>query len=191
VIVAVTTSSPQVGVALLTDQGGIIGTRNSLAPMASSGACLHMLESLLSASGLRLEEASLFLADLGPGSFTGVKVGVTLAKTWGLVYGVPVGGASSFDLIDPLGKVVVPSKRGEYFVREPGADPIRTRELPTGAFRGFGAGVPNPEYPAAEGFAVLLGKVRRGLPEELTPDYFMEPSISTPKKPFGLGESRV
>jgi hypothetical protein len=148
---------------------------------------LAMLEALLRSSGRRLEETTLFLADLGPGSFTGVKVGVTLVKAWGLVFGLPVAGAASFDLIDPTGTVVIPSKRGEYLVRVPGEPPVRTKALPEGAYLGFGGEVAQPTYPSAEAFSALIGKLEIMRPEELVPNYVLEPSISTPKKPYGPG----
>jgi hypothetical protein len=170
---------------------------------------------MLQRNGLRLADATLFAADLGPGSFTGVKVGVTLAKTWAFVFGVPVTGAESFDLIDPQGTVVIPSKRGEFFIRRVhvhpclngdmgenprvavtrgpfGEGPARTvervTELPEEPFRGYGPGIERAEYPAAEVFAALLAGLPRLRPEELIPNHMMEPSISQPKKPYRSGD---
>ncbi len=186
-IVAVSTSSPQAGVALLRADGSAIGSDARIAPSAAGGACLEMLDALLRAGGLRLEDATLFLADLGPGSFTGVRVGVTLAKTWGLAFGKPVAGASSFDLVDAGGTVVLPSKKGEYFVRVPGCEPVRTKDLPNDDFVGYGSGVTPAVYPSAERFAPLIGSLTLLRPEELLPNYVLEPSISVPKKPYGAG----
>lgn len=213
-IVAVSTSSPCVGVALLTEDARVIGASSLPANMASSGACLAMLQSLLDRNGLKLADATLFAADLGPGSFTGVKVGVTLAKTWAFALDVPVTGAESFDLIDPCGTVAIPSKRGEFFIRRVGADPClagngrkdaaevgmaartgpqiarhveRAAELPDELFTGFGPGIEPPVYPAPERFAALLAGLPRLRPEELVPHHMMEPSISQPKKPYAFG----
>lgn len=183
-IVAFSTSCHLAGVALLDENGAVIGASTSEASMAASGACLKLLAELLTRHGSNLGEASLFAADLGPGSFTGVKVGVTLAKVLGLACGVAVAGAESFDLIDPRKTVVMPSKRGEFFVRRVGSPPFRSRELPSEPFVGFGPGITEPVYPSAERFAGLLPSLQRMRPEHLLPHHMLEPSISQPKKPF-------
>ena len=152
--------------------------------MAASGACLRMLNDLLGKSGLSLDHAELFLSDLGPGSFTGVKVGVTLAKTFALARGTLAGGANSFDLIDPNATVVLPSKRGEWFIRRPHESPMRTTELPREKIKGYGPSIEDPQYPKAENFSHLIASVRRIKPELLVPEYLMEPAISQPKKPY-------
>lgn len=133
---------------------------------------------------MQLEDAKLFAADLGPGSFTGVRVGVTLAKTLAHLVGAETYGATAFDLIDPDGVVVLPSKRGEWFVRRPGQDPIRVDQLDDAVGKGYGSDLCEPNFPTAEGFSKLL--IPEPLPpEKLVPAYLIPPSISTPKKPFG------
>lgn len=185
-IVAFSTSSPQASVALLQSDGTVLASAEEQAPKAASGACMRMLESLLAQTGRDLQAATLFLADLGPGSFTGVKVAVTLAKTFAYVHGVKAGGATSFDLISADGRVVMPSKRGEFFVREPGADPVRQPDLPEAPFTGFGPGVEPAVYPHAARFATLLSSIAEVDPERLVPNYVIEPAISVPKKPYGV-----
>ena len=156
--------------------------------MKASGACIGMLRELLEQCALKLGDASLFLADLGPGSFTGVKVAVTLAKTFALAQGVKTSGASSFDLIDPASVVAFPSKRGEWFVRVPGHTVIRQSDYPKASFVGFGPGVENPSYPDASRFAALLNKLTLSDPEHLLPNYLIEPAISLPKSPLSAIE---
>jgi hypothetical protein len=142
---------------------------------------MRMLEQGLTELGAHVNDVALFLADLGPGSFTGVRVGVTLAKTLAYANGVKAGGATAFDLVDPSGAVALPSKRGEWFVRQPGEAPYRTQELPPGDIRGIA-----PDYPNASRFLALLDRIEPVDPEQLVPAYLIEPSISLPKKPFGV-----
>lgn len=53
----------------------------------------------LSEAQTTLEELDAFAVGLGPGSFTGVRVGVTMAKTWAESLGKRVIGVSSLDAI--------------------------------------------------------------------------------------------
>jgi len=145
-----------------------------------------MIEQMTAALGFDLRDTEAFAADIGPGSFTGVRVGVMLAKTFAFVYGRLVMGADSFDLIDPAGVVVLPSKRGEFFVRELGSPAVRTTELPSVPYRGFGPGVEPSEPPSAAGFARLIDRLERIDPISFAPHYLIEPSISIPKKPYAI-----
>ena len=51
--------------------------------LAAVGECLK-------ASGLRIQEVDAYAAAAGPGSFTGVRVGLTTVKAWAEVYGKPI-----------------------------------------------------------------------------------------------------
>jgi tRNA A37 threonylcarbamoyladenosine modification protein TsaB len=182
-IVAFSTSSRVTSVALLGSDGTVAWAGSEHAPQRASGACISLLERALAETGARLEEATAFAADLGPGSFTGVRVGIVMAKTFAFVYGRPCIGADSFDLISPTGTVVLPSKKGEYFIRRVGEAPVRTTELPAEPYDGFGfAG--GDTFPDAARFAPLVSKLQPMAAEALVPAYLIEPSISVPKKPF-------
>lgn len=181
-IVAFSTSSPLASVALYSDDWALIGSREEQAPRAASSVCLKLLDELLIEQDLTLREVIAFGADVGPGSFTGVRVGVTLAKTLAFAQGAQCFGASSFDLISRVDTVVLPSKKGEWFVRRVGESPMKTADMPSLNFVGFGPGVESPVYPHASRFerAELLK------PEKLLPAYLTEPAISQPNKPYGL-----
>lgn len=186
-IVAFSTSSPRASIAVFDRVAGVIWQGFELAPMAASGACMRLLERMMADTGLRLDGAELFAADLGPGSFTGVRVGVTLAKTFGYLYGRPVAGASSFDLISADETVVLPSKKKEFFIRRPGMDPFRSVDLPDEPFVGFGHGIEPETYPEASRFFQLIEKLVPRDALAFVPEYLIEPSISVPKKPFPTG----
>ncbi|HVL38160.1 MAG TPA: hypothetical protein VM328_02105, partial [Fimbriimonadaceae bacterium] len=152
-----------------------------------SGACLDLLYSLLLSCDLQLSDTKGVAADLGPGSFTGVRVGVTLAKTLAFTLEVSCYGADAFNLIGP-GIVAVPSKKGEFFVRLPGLEPERQRDVPPGA-RGYGVGFAAADYPHASAFGALLKQLHPVPPERLNPVYLIEPSISQPKSPYRMREA--
>jgi len=184
VIVAFSTSSAWSSVAAIDRVSGVIWSGSENAPQGASGACLRLLERMAENSGVRVEDAEMFVADLGPGSFTGVRVGVTLAKSFGYLFDRPVAGATSFDLIAADRVVVLPSKKGEYFVREPGMTPFRTPELPEMPFIGFGPGIEPQTTPSAARFFEILDTLNPVDAMTFVPEYLIEPSISIPKKPF-------
>jgi tRNA threonylcarbamoyladenosine biosynthesis protein TsaB len=192
VIVAFSTSSPQASVFLWERDGSDSWLKAEIAPQAASGACIRMLSEGLAYMGRELKDAELFLADLGPGSFTGTRVGVTLAKTLAYAVGAKVGGASAFDLVEREMTVVLPSKRDEHFVRDPGGEPYRSRELPRTPYDGYyyGLGESERTYPVASEFQYFLDGIVPMEPERLVPAYLVEPAISAPKKPYGADVAR-
>ena len=171
--------------ALLSDDGAILFAGQSESNRNAAGTCLRILGRGLAEAGRTLSDIAFIVADIGPGSFIGVRVGVTIAKTMAFALGVPVAGVTSFDLIDSAGTAVVPSKRGEYFVRPSGLPAVRTSILPEGEpFLGYGPEILQQRYPDACLSPSLLSGLKKVRPEELLPDYLIEPSISFPKRPY-------
>jgi len=142
-----------------------------------------MLQGLLDELGAGVDEVDEWIADVGPGSFIGVRVAVMLAKTLAMVHDKRVRGVSSFDLISPDQTVAFPSRKGEWFVRVVGQEATRGDVLPEGAF-GFGPGIDSPTYPLAERVFAVLDRLPLMPPEALHPDHLMEPAISQPKVPY-------
>jgi tRNA threonylcarbamoyladenosine biosynthesis protein TsaB len=62
---------------------------------------LPLLDKVLEQNQLRLEQLEAIEVNLGPGSFTGLRVGVAVANTLGLVLQIPING-------QPVGKPVEP-----------------------------------------------------------------------------------
>jgi tRNA threonylcarbamoyladenosine biosynthesis protein TsaB len=59
-----------------------------------------IVDFVLRDAGTSLEEIEGFAVGLGPGSFTGVRVGVTMAKTWAQVFQKPLVGISSLEALN-------------------------------------------------------------------------------------------
>jgi hypothetical protein len=180
----VSTSSPWASVALFGPEGFRAQGR-ARADRAASGAIVELAQEVLSRFGTGLEHVELFVADVGPGSFSGVKVGVTMVKSWGLALNRQVGGVSAFDLVEPHATVALPVRKGLWLMRVPGQAPVPVAEPPLGV-RGYG-------WEGADGFPDAaradLAKIRRLPPSELVPAYLAEPSISVPKEPFVVREA--
>jgi len=78
------------------------------------------------------ERVDAILVDCGPGSFTGVRVGLAAARALGLAWGVPVRGCSSLALLAAAGinaaeraTVAITGGHGELFVQHFAAGPLR------------------------------------------------------------------
>lgn len=80
-----------------------------------------LLDMLLKDRGIALADIDAIAVGLGPGSFTGVRVGVTMAKTFALALEKPVVGVSSLDaLVEPFAAMapgglaaITPTRRTE------------------------------------------------------------------------------
>lgn len=189
-IIAISTSSPWTSVALVDESGVVLAANREFAPVNASAAALKILDALIEQSGLTLSSATGFVADVGPGSFTGVKVAVVLAKTLGFTQKVKVAGVSSFDLIDSMRTTAVPCKKGQIFLKEPGQEACILSTLPLEGVAGYLPSGVEPtagfeeQFPDASNVARIIGTLKFVSPYELTPDYRVEPSISIPKKPL-------
>jgi tRNA threonylcarbamoyladenosine biosynthesis protein TsaB len=97
-ILSLDTSSPAGSVAILRDEItlGVISTR---AEENYSSRIFRHLEFLLSDLTLKLADFDLFSVSAGPGSFTGLRVGLTAAKGWAEVYRKPVVGVSALEAV--------------------------------------------------------------------------------------------
>jgi tRNA threonylcarbamoyl adenosine modification protein YeaZ len=97
-ILSLDTSSPAGSVAILRDDLtlGVISTR---AEENYSSRIFRHLDFLLSDLTLKLADFDLFAVSAGPGSFTGLRVGLTAAKGWAEVYRKPVVGVSALQAV--------------------------------------------------------------------------------------------
>jgi tRNA threonylcarbamoyladenosine biosynthesis protein TsaB len=60
---------------------------------------IGLVDGLLLEAGLRLEQVEGFAVGVGPGSFTGLRVGVMTAKTWAELFDRPIVGVSSLEAV--------------------------------------------------------------------------------------------
>ena len=96
-IVALDASSTDLSVAILDDQGQPIAQDAWRSAQRQSAELLPRLLALIAGAGRRLDETQLLAVGTGPGSFTGLRVAMALAK--GLAVGLerPVVGVPSLE----------------------------------------------------------------------------------------------
>lgn len=176
---AISTSSPIASVAILED-AELIASRRQNAVMRASAAVMQILEEL-GADGVQI-----FACDVGPGSFTGIKVGLMITKTLAFARGANCAGLSAFDLISPTGPVAIPSRKGRYLVRSSDrqVSELEANTLGDISAVGYGDVFVHQAVPRAENAAALFQLLVRVSPHELAAQYFLEPNISAPKTPY-------
>jgi tRNA threonylcarbamoyladenosine biosynthesis protein TsaB len=122
-IVAIETATETVGVAMRAGNGAeavftLGGKRRHVETLAPA------MEHLLSQTGLVASELDVVAVDLGPGLFTGLRVGVAAAKGLAQALGIGVVGLSSLDILTRAARqhghrgqvlAAVDARRGEVF----------------------------------------------------------------------------
>jgi tRNA threonylcarbamoyladenosine biosynthesis protein TsaB len=121
IVVGIDTSTPQTSVAIGSDLEVLASV--SIAGPTRQESVTPALKQLLSWSGLDLDRVGGIAVGIGPGLFTGLRVGVETAKTLAQVLGVPIVGIASLDALAYAVRytsrgiaAVVDARRGEVFV---------------------------------------------------------------------------
>jgi len=97
-MLALDTSTTSMTMAV-TDGETVLGERQLLSERNHSVQLLPEIEALLGGLGLRAKDLRAVAVGRGPGSYTGVRIGVTVAKTFAWALGIPVYGVSSLEAI--------------------------------------------------------------------------------------------
>ena len=98
---------------------------------------LEDVDALLRAAGVDARELDALAVGVGPGSFTGVRMGLAVARGLALSLGIPVAGVSTLDALSAGAPDAVPlidAKRHEIFVEQDGG----IVALPAAAFEAPG-----------------------------------------------------
>ncbi|AMX84752.1 tRNA threonylcarbamoyladenosine biosynthesis protein TsaB [Geobacillus subterraneus] len=120
-ILGIDTSNMPLGVALA--DGDIIkGELITHVKKDHSSQAMPAIESLLRQCKVAPGELDLIVVAKGPGSYTGVRIGVTIAKTLAWSLGIPIAGVSSLEVLAANGRyfpgVIVPlfdARRGQLY----------------------------------------------------------------------------
>ncbi|MEN3002453.1 MAG: tRNA (adenosine(37)-N6)-threonylcarbamoyltransferase complex dimerization subunit type 1 TsaB [Armatimonadota bacterium] len=109
--------------AALVRGGALLGSVRLQHGLNLSGNLLHATEWLLQRCQLTLSQVDAFAVDVGPGSFTGLKIGVMLAKTWAHALAKSLVGVSAFEACATLAPeglprlVALPARRDALYLQ--------------------------------------------------------------------------
>jgi tRNA threonylcarbamoyladenosine biosynthesis protein TsaB len=101
-ILAIDTSTRAGSIALLRDRG-VLGEISAREDVPYSTRLFRDLEALQSSAQFRMSQVDVFAVAAGPGSFTGLRVGLTAVKGWAEVYGKPIAAISGLEALAALG----------------------------------------------------------------------------------------
>ncbi len=143
----------------VTVAGEVVG---ETATREGSRAAQHVLadiDALLADAGLGLHDLGGICVGVGPGTFTGVRIGIATARGLGMALGIPVAGHSTLAALlaaDGVDVACIDARRGEVFAAGAGIAPCAVsphdlaRLVPPGAtVAGDGAVLYRAELPAA------------------------------------------
>jgi tRNA threonylcarbamoyl adenosine modification protein YeaZ len=118
IILSADTSLPLLSVALMRDEA-LLGTVALEGKASRNEKLLPAIDWLLTEAGVDRREIDLFAVTRGPGSFTGVRIGLATMQGLALALGKPVCAMSTHEAIAPSAgpaTIVDDAGRGEYYV---------------------------------------------------------------------------
>ena len=121
-ILALDTSGSHLVLALSYGTDRLIKSDNKVGK-SQGQVILKKIEELFGSSGLERHELQAIVVCRGPGSFTGLRIGLAVAKGLAVALDVPVAGATLFQLaafkwkeITETRHLVIPSRKDEYYL---------------------------------------------------------------------------
>jgi universal bacterial protein YeaZ len=148
IVIGIDTSTPQTSVAIGTELEVLASV--SIAGRARQESVTPALQQLLAWSGVELHQVGGIAVGVGPGLFTGLRVGIQTAKTLAQVLKVPIVGIVSLDALAFSVRYtqrriasVIDARRGEVFAAV-------YRSVPGGVMREIGHLVLKPDHLVAE-----------------------------------------
>ena len=124
-VLVIETATAACSVALL-EGDRVVAARHEVVGRGHAERLVPMIGEVLAEAGTN--RADLIQVDCGPGSFTGIRVGIAAARGLALAWGVPVSGFSALALIAATARedvgVALSGGHGELFVQRFGHAPL-------------------------------------------------------------------
>src|SRR5271165_3721683 len=114
------------GSVALFDDTRVVGLESHQAEEDYSSWLLPAVHRVLQPSGISLSELDGYAVCAGPGSFTGLRVGLTTVKAWSEIYGKPITALSRLEalttsapteppIVEPFVAACFDARRGQLF----------------------------------------------------------------------------
>ena len=120
-ILGIETATPQVGCAVAGHEG-VLASAHSSRGQRQAESLAPMIEFVCAQADIELADLGAIAVDVGPGLFTGLRVGISTAKAMAYALQIPMVPVSSLDLLafpvrnsSRLIAAVVDARRGEVF----------------------------------------------------------------------------
>jgi tRNA threonylcarbamoyladenosine biosynthesis protein TsaB len=181
VLLAFDTATPLVTVALH-DGEDVVVEHTSEQRMKHGEQLAPLIERVMSEAGIVRQDLTAIAVGVGPGPFTGLRVGLVTARTLGLVLDLPVYGVCSLDVL-ALEAVDTGTVQGDFVV----ATDARRREVYLASYDGDGARLEGPVVDKPANLATEAPTVGEGA--VLYPEAF--PTPAGPQRPSATWLARA
>lgn len=120
-ILSLDTSCATLSIAVL-DDDKVLACQTQTMERGHGEALIPMIDTVLKQAHIDISQINGVATAIGPGSFTGVRVGLSTARGIGLALNIPVYGvtnleAVSYEINQPI-MAVLDTKRGDYFTQD-------------------------------------------------------------------------
>ena len=93
-----------------------------------------MVQDILARAGRKFSDLGLIATTIGPGAFTGLRIGLSTARSFGLALDVPVAGVLTTEAIARMAQektnsankivVIIETKREDFYVQDGSDEPV-------------------------------------------------------------------
>jgi tRNA threonylcarbamoyladenosine biosynthesis protein TsaB len=177
-VLALSTSAPRGSVALL-DGGRVLGAASYDGAQGHAERLFQAIDDVLAAAGVARTAIDVLACDIGPGSFTGVRVAVAAAKGIAYARSIRVVGVVSLEAMavaaraesteaDGVVLAVIDARKGELFVGAygPGGEPVSApAHVPAASLPGVIASLDDGKLTLAVPALLSAGLARTSLME--------------------------
>lgn len=132
-VLAFDTAMGGCSVAVLDTRTGVAVQDGRVMERGQSEILVPLIQDIVRQAGCTMADLGLVVTTVGPGGFTGLRIGLSTARSFGLALDIPVAGLRTTDVLLRAAKeklndqsrllVVVETKREDFYVQEPGAEP--------------------------------------------------------------------